>query len=71
MHLVAGHETYKIASGIVTHALGRITEPLMKVGGIICQMIFLVVNIDSYDMLFGLDFPIKIKVVIDVEKGVI
>jgi hypothetical protein len=34
MHLVASHETYKIASGIVTHALGRITELLVKVGGI-------------------------------------
>jgi hypothetical protein len=71
MHLVPSHETYKIASGMVTQALGRITELLMKVGRIICQMIFLVINIDSYDMLLGLDFPIKIRVVIDVEKGVI
>jgi hypothetical protein len=71
MHLVPNHETYKIASGMVTQALGRIAELLMKVGRIICQMIFLVINIDSYDMLLGLDFPIKIRVVIDVEKGVI
>ncbi len=36
MHLVVGHETYKIASKIVTHALGRITEFLVEVGRIIC-----------------------------------
>jgi len=34
-------------------------------------MIFLVVDTYIYDLLLGLDFPIKIKVVIDVEKGVI
>jgi hypothetical protein len=34
-------------------------------------MIFLAVDTDSYDLLFGLDFLIKIGVVVDVEKGVI
>jgi hypothetical protein len=34
-------------------------------------MIFLVVDIDSYDLLLGLDFPMKIGVVVDVEKRVI
>jgi len=34
-------------------------------------MIFLVVDINSYDLLLGLDFPMKIGVVVDVEKGVI
>jgi hypothetical protein len=34
-------------------------------------MNFLVVNIDSYDLLLTLDFLIKIRVVVDVEKGVI
>jgi hypothetical protein len=44
----------------------------MRVGGIICQMIFLVVDIDNYDLLLGwVDFLIKIGVVVDVEKGVI
>jgi predicted aspartyl protease len=71
MHLVVGHETYKIASGIVTQALRSINELPMKVGGIICQMIFLVVDIDSYDLLLGLDFFIKIGTIVDVEKGVI
>jgi hypothetical protein len=71
MHLVVGHETYKIASGIVMQALGRITKLPIKVGGIICQMIFLVVNIDSYDLLLGLNFLIKIRTIVNVEKGVI
>jgi hypothetical protein len=71
MHLVTGHETYKTTSGIVTHALGRITGLLVKVGGIICQMIILVVDTDNYDSILGLDFLIKIGVVINVEKGVI
>jgi predicted aspartyl protease len=60
MHLVADHETYKTASSIVKQRLGRITKLLIEVGGIICQMIFLVVDIDSYDLLLGLDFFIKI-----------
>jgi predicted aspartyl protease len=71
MHLVAGHETYKTTSSIVTQALWRIVELRVKVGGIICQMIFLVVDTDNYDLLLGLDFLIKIGVVVDVEKGVI
>jgi hypothetical protein len=41
------------------------------VGGIICQIIFLVVDTDNYDLLLGLDFLMKIGVVVDVEKGVI
>jgi len=71
MHLLAGHETYKTASGIVTHALRRINELPVKVGRIICQMIFLVVDTNNYDLLLGLDFLIKIGAIVDVEKGVI
>jgi predicted aspartyl protease len=71
MHLVVGHETYKTAFGIVTQALGRIVELPVKVGGIICQMIFLVVDTDNYDLFLGLDFLIKIGTVVYVEKGVI
>ncbi len=33
-------------------------------------MIFLVVDIDNYDVLLRLDFLMKIEVVVDVEKGV-
>jgi hypothetical protein len=34
MHLVTRFETYKTMSGVVTHALGRIDEILVKVGGV-------------------------------------
>jgi hypothetical protein len=34
-------------------------------------MIFLVADTSSYDLLLGLDFLIKIRAVVDVEKGVI
>jgi hypothetical protein len=34
-------------------------------------MVFLVVDVDSYDLLLGLDFPMKIGAMIDLEKGVI
>jgi hypothetical protein len=34
MHLVVGSETYKIASGVVTQALGRIDEISVGVGGV-------------------------------------
>jgi len=71
MHLMASHETYKTTFGIVTQALRRIIKFPVKVGGIICQMIFLVVDTYSYDLLLGLDFLIKIKAIVDVEKGVI
>jgi hypothetical protein len=33
-------------------------------------MIFLVVNINNYDLLLGLDFFTKIGMVVDVKKGV-
>jgi len=56
MHLVTGSETYKIASGVVTQALGQIDEVPVKVGGIQCAMTFMVVDTDSYDVLLGLDF---------------
>jgi hypothetical protein len=71
MHLLAGHETYKIASGIVMHTLRRFTELPVKVGRIICQMIFLVVDTNNYNLLLGLNFLIKIGTIVDVEKGVI
>jgi len=56
MHLVIGSETYKTTSGIVAHALGKIDEVPMKVGGVQCTMNFMVVDTDSYDVLLGLDF---------------
>jgi len=71
MHLVTGSETYKIAVGVVTHALGRIDEVLVKVRGMQCTMTFMVVDTDSYDVLLGLDFLIKIGAIVDVERGLI
>ncbi len=41
MHLVLGHETYKITSGTIIQTLGRITNVLVTVGKVVYQMIFL------------------------------
>jgi predicted aspartyl protease len=71
MHLVTGTETYKTASGVVTQALGWISEILVKVRGVQCAMTFMVVDTDSYDVLLGLDFLMKIGAVVDVERGLI
>ncbi len=71
MHLVTGIETYKTASGIITQALGRIEEIIVKAGGVQCVMTFMVVDTDSYDVLLGLDFLMKIEAVMDVERGLL
>jgi len=71
MHLVSGSETYKTASGTVTHALSRIGEVPIKVGGVQCNMTFMVVDTYSYDVLLGLDLLIKIGTIVDVEQGLI
>jgi predicted aspartyl protease len=71
MHLVTRSETYKIASGVVTQALGRIDEVPVKVGGVQCTMTFMVVDTDSYDVLLGLDFLMKIGAIMDVEQELI
>jgi predicted aspartyl protease len=71
MHLVTGSETYKTVSGVITQALGRINEIPVKVGGVQCTMTFMVVDTDSYDVLLGLDFLIKIGAIVDVERGLI
>jgi hypothetical protein len=67
MHLVSGFETYKTASGALTQALGRIDEVPIKVRGVQCNMTFMVVDTDSYDVLLGLDLLIKIGAIVDVE----
>jgi len=71
MHLVVGFETYKTASGVLTRALGWIDEVSVGVGGVHCTMTFMVVDIDSYDVLLGLDFLMKIEAIVDVEQGLI
>jgi hypothetical protein len=71
MHLVTGNESYKIASGVITRALGRVDEVQVKIGGVQCTMTFMVVDTDGYDVLLGLDFLMKIGAVVDVERGLI
>jgi predicted aspartyl protease len=71
MHLVSGSEAYKTASGAITQALSRIEEVQIKVGGVQCRMTFMVVDIDSHDVLLGLDLLIKIGAIVDVEQGLI
>jgi len=71
MHLRVDHETYKITFRIITQVLGRIAKLPMKVGRIIYQMVFLMVDINNYNLLLGLDFLMTIRTVVDVEKGVI
>ncbi len=71
MHLVTGSETYKTASGVITQALGQIDQVPVKIGGVQCAMTFMVVDTDSYDVLLGLDFLMKIGAVVDVEQGLI
>jgi hypothetical protein len=34
-------------------------------------MVFLIVDTNSYDILLGLDFSMKIEAIVDVEKGMI
>jgi hypothetical protein len=55
----------------VIQAIGRINELLVKVGDAQCMMTFMIVDIDNYDILLGLDFFIKIGTMVDVEKGLI
>jgi hypothetical protein len=71
MHLVTESKTYKIASRVITQAMGRIDEVPAKVGSVQCTITFTVVGIDSYDILLGLDFLIKISAIVDVERGLI
>jgi predicted aspartyl protease len=60
MHLVLGHETYKTTSRTVTIALGRLDDIHVRVGNVVCNMVFLVVDTNTYDLLLGLDFLMKI-----------
>jgi hypothetical protein len=71
MHLVLGHETYKIASRTVTTALGRLDDIHVHVSNVVCNMVSLVVDTYTYDLLLGLDFFMKIGAVVNVEKGTI
>ncbi len=71
MHLMTGNESYKTASAVITRALGRVDKIQVKIGGIQCAMTFMVVDTDGYNVLLGLDFLMKIRAVVDVERGLI
>jgi len=71
IQMVSGHKTYKTTFRTVTIALGRLDDIHVHVGNVVCNMVFLVVDINTYDLLLGLDFLMKIGVVVDVEKGTI
>ncbi len=71
MHLVMGFESYKIASGVVTQAFERIEGLLVWIRETSCNMLLMVVDMDSY-MLLGLYFLIKIGAIhVDIERGLI
>jgi hypothetical protein len=57
--------------GVIMYAMGKIDKVLVKVGGVQCTMTFMVVDIDNYDILFGLKFLIKIDTIVDLERGLI
>jgi hypothetical protein len=65
MHLIIGSKSYKITFGIITQAFGKINEIVVKVGKFQCPMTSMVVDTNSYDLLLGLDFLIKIGAVVD------
>ncbi len=71
MHLVSSFKIYNTASNVVTQAIERINDVLVKVGDVQCNMTFMVVNTDIYDILLGLDFLIKIGAIVDVEWSLI
>lgn len=71
IHVIVEFEIQKTASRVVTQAMGGIDEVHVKVGGVQCPMTFMVVDIDNYDILLGLDFLIRINVTMDVEHGLI
>jgi hypothetical protein len=71
MHLVLGHETYKTTSRTVTTAVGRLDDILVRVNNVVCSLVFLVVDTDTYNLLLGLDFLMKIGAMVDVERGTI
>lgn len=51
--------------------MGRINDLLICVGGVVCKLDFMVVDNDWWDLLLGLDFIIKIGIVVDIEQQLI
>jgi hypothetical protein len=71
MHLISKTKNYKTTFGTITITLGRIINLPMKVGNINYNMVFLIVNTNTYDILLDLYFLMKVGAIVDVEKGMI
>lgn len=71
MHIMFKFEAYKTTFIVVNQAFGKITNLLVRFGVVQCLMMFMIVDINSYDLLLGLEFLIKICAVFDVEKKLI
>jgi hypothetical protein len=71
MHLMCRVKAYKTTFGVVIQALGPITNFSVRVGDVQRLMTFMIINIDSYDLLLSLDFFMKIGAMVDVEEGLI
>lgn len=56
MHLVIGSKSYKIAFGMVMQALRRIEGLHVQVGETQCNMVFMIIDTNNYDVLMGLTF---------------
>ncbi len=69
--MVSGHETYKTTFGTITIALGRLDDILVCVGNVVCSMVFLVMDTYTYDLLLGLNFLMRIRAMVDVQKNTI
>jgi hypothetical protein len=69
MYLVSGHETYKTTSRTVTTTLGRLNDIHVRAGNVVCKMVFLVVDTNTYDLLLSLEFLMEIGAVVNVEKA--
>jgi len=52
-----------MASSVVSQALSMIIELPVRIRDVQCLMVFMIVDINNYDLLLGLDFFIKIGVV--------
>jgi hypothetical protein len=66
-----GSKSYKTTSRVITQTQKRIDEMFMKVGKTKFLKTFMIFDINTYNLLLRLDFLIEIKIVVDVEKGII
>jgi len=71
MHLVLGHETYKMTFRTIITILGRLHDIHVRVNNVVCSMVFLVVDMNTYDLMLGLDFLVKVGARNDVKKNTI